>query len=77
MTLKDVSAGSVCRIDSVYAEGALRRRLIDLGMLPGTEVLVRRRAPFGDPLEIQLRGFSLSLRRDDAGKVAVTVLKKS
>lgn len=55
--------------------GALRRRLLDMGLTPRTRVLVRKVAPMGDPIEIKLRGYELTLRRDDAQKIQVTGVK--
>jgi ferrous iron transport protein A len=56
-------------IDAVGGEGALRRRLLDMGLTPGTRVSVRKIAPFGDPLELSLRGYELTLRGEDARNV--------
>ena len=52
-------------------QGALRRRLLDMGITPGTEVMIRKRAPMGDPIEIHLRGYELTLRIEDAKKIQV------
>ena len=71
MTLKDVKVGRSGRILSVGGERALRRRLLDMGLTPGTLVTVKKTAPLGDPLELLLRGYVLTLRRDDAGSIAV------
>jgi len=60
-------AGLSCR-------GGLRRRLIDLGLTPGAEIRLHRTAPFGDPLELHLRGYALSLRRDEARGIRVVPL---
>jgi ferrous iron transport protein A len=56
-------------IDAVGGEGALRRRLLDMGLTPGTRVSVRKIAPFGDPLELSLRGYELTLRGEDARSI--------
>jgi Fe2+ transport system protein A len=56
-------------IDAVGGEGALRRRLLDMGLTPGTRVSVRKVAPFGDPLELFLRGYELTLRGEDARNI--------
>ena len=53
--------------------GAVKRRLVDMGLTPGTEVKLIKIAPFGDPLELRVRGYSLSLRKEDAGKIEVEV----
>ena len=70
-TLKEVKVGKTARVVRLHGEGALRRRLMDMGLTRGTEVLVRRVAPFGDPIELTLRGYELSLRRADAEMVEI------
>ena len=70
-TLKEVKVGKTARVVKLHGEGALRRRLLDMGLTRGTEVLVRRVAPFGDPIELTLRGYELSLRRADAEMVEI------
>lgn len=64
--LSTVKVGTWSVIDSVISEGALRRRLLDMGLTPGTRVLVRKQAPLGDPIEIHLRDYDMSLRKADA-----------
>lgn len=66
--LKDGQSGSVM---IVGVEGRIRRRLIEMGLTPGTRVTVTKRAPLGDPIEIRLRGYELTLRADDAEKILV------
>ena len=66
MSLDQFKPGQSGIIDSVSGEGALRRRLLDMGLTPGTRVSVRKVAPFGDPLELVLRGYELTLRGEDA-----------
>ena len=70
-TLKQVRVGETVRVVKLHGEGAIRRRLMDMGLTRGTEVLVRRVAPFGDPIELTLRGYELSLRRADAEMVEI------
>ena len=70
-TLKEVKVGKTARVVKLHGEGAIRRRLMDMGLTRGTEVLVRRVAPFGDPIELTLRGYELSLRRADAEMVEI------
>ncbi len=70
-TLDRVAVGAVVEVVAVKGEGALGRRLEDLGLWPGTAVQVVRRAPFGDPTEYRLRGYRLALRRDEAAQVSV------
>jgi len=71
MTLNDLKVGQSARICSVGAKGALRLRLLDMGLIPKTLVTVRRIAPMGDPIEIDLRGYELSLRISDAKNIIV------
>ncbi|SHO44824.1 FeoA family protein [Anaerocolumna xylanovorans] len=71
MTLDQLRIGKKAHIVSVNGKGALRDRLLDMGLTPGTEVMVRRTAPFGDPIEILLRGYELTLRLEDAKSIEV------
>lgn len=71
MNLSQMKPGESGVIDAVGGEGALRRRLLDMGLTPGTLVSVRKVAPFGDPLELFLRGYELTLRGEDAGKIKI------
>ena len=71
MRLVDVEVGGRAVIRTVGCPRAIRRRLMELGLLPGTEVGVVRRAPLGDPIELRLRGYSLSIRREEASQVTV------
>lgn len=64
--LSQLRPGESGIIDAVRGEGALRRRLLDMGLTPGTKVSVRKAAPFGDPIELYLRGYELTIRGDDA-----------
>ena len=71
MTLNDLKIGDRARILAVGGEGALRNRLIDMGLIPRTELTLRKIAPMGDPIEIRLRGYELTLRREDAVNISV------
>lgn len=71
MTLNQIPIGKRARIVLVGGEGALRRRLLDMGLTPGTRVMMRKTAPMGDPIEVYLRGYELTLRVDDAKKITV------
>lgn len=71
MTLDRLNIGSKAKIASVGGQGALRRRLLDMGLTPKTEVLVRKVAPMGDPIEIHLRGYELTLRKEDAQNIEI------
>ena len=72
MTLSDLAIGKSGRITAVGGQGALRRHLLDMGLTPKTVVLVRKRAPMGDPIELHLRGYELTLRLDDARQITLT-----
>ena len=63
--------GQQARIETVGGEGALRRRLLDMGLTPGTCVTIRKVAPMGDPSELHLRGYELTLRLEDAQKITL------
>ncbi|MDR2513599.1 MAG: ferrous iron transport protein A [Christensenellaceae bacterium] len=69
MTLDQLEPGQSARIAAVGGGGALRRRLLDMGLTPGTAVAVRKVAPLGDPIELTLRGYELSIRKEDARQI--------
>ena len=71
MTLDKCPVGKEYRITAVNGEGALRRRLLDMGITPRTVVMIRKVAPMGDPIEIHLRGYEFTIRIDDAKKIEV------
>ncbi|MBR6872860.1 MAG: ferrous iron transport protein A [Ruminococcus sp.] len=70
-TLRDTAVGQTVKIVRIHGEGAVRRRIMDMGMTKGTEVTVRKVAPLGDPVEITVRGYELSIRKADAEMVEV------
>ena len=70
-TLRDVKIGHTARVVRVQGEGALRRRIMDMGITRGVEVTVRKVAPLGDPLELTVRGYELTLRKADAEMIEV------
>ena len=70
-TLENEDAGATLRVASVAGTGAVRSRLLQMGVTPGTCLSVIRRAPLGDPLEIEVRGYNLSLRKEEAKLVTV------
>ena len=72
-TLKDVKVGETATVVRLYGEGATKRRIMDMGITKGSEIYVRKVAPLGDPVEITVRGYELSLRKSDAESVEVTV----
>ena len=71
MTLDEILPGGLVEIVSVGGEGLLRRRLLEMGLTPKTKVKVRKVAPMGDPIEVYLRSYVLTVRKDDASKIAV------
>ncbi len=70
-TLRHAQAGESVKVVKVAGEGALRQRILDMGLTKGAEVTVRKVAPFGDPLEITVRGYELSLRKREAACIVV------
>ena len=70
-TLKDVKVGEHAVIEKLHGEGALKRRIMDMGLTKGTSVHVRKIAPLGDPIEVTVRGYELSIRKDEAQNVVV------
>lgn len=70
-TLRDVKIGDTVTVKKLNGEGAVKRRIMDMGITKGTEVTVRKVAPLGDPIEVTVRGYELSLRKADAEMVEV------
>ncbi|MBO7292973.1 MAG: ferrous iron transport protein A [Clostridia bacterium] len=70
-SLREVAIGKTARVVKIHGEGALKRRLMDMGLTRGIEVKVRKVAPLGDPIEVTLRGYELSIRKADAALVEV------
>ena len=70
-TLKDVKVGESAIVVKVGGEGAIKRRIMDMGITKGTKILVTKVAPLGDPLELTVRGYQLSIRKEDAKKIIV------
>ena len=70
-TLKEVKIGESVTIKRLHGEGALKRRIMDMGLTKGVEVYVRKVAPLGDPIELNIRGYELSIRKADAEMVEV------
>ena len=71
MTLDKLKIGQSAVIKSVGGEGALRLRLLDMGLIPKTQVMIRKVAPMGDPIELHLRGYELTIRLEDAEKIEI------
>jgi len=70
-TLRDVKIGRTATVVKVHGEGPVRRRIMDMGITKGVEIYVRKVAPLGDPLELTVRGYELSIRKVDAENIAV------
>lgn len=70
-TLRDVKIGQTAKIVRLHGEGAIKRRIMDMGLTKGAEVYVRKVAPLGDPMELTVRGYELSVRKGDAEMIEV------
>lgn len=70
-TLRDVKIGGTAKVVKLHGEGALKRRIMDMGITKGVEIYVRKTAPLGDPLEVTVRGYELSVRKADAESIEV------
>lgn len=70
-TLKDVKVGQTATVVKLHGEGAVKRRIMDMGLTKGTEIYVRKVAPLGDPMELNVRGYELSVRKSDAEMIEV------
>lgn len=71
MTLKEVAVGSTAKVKKTTGAGPLRRRIMDMGITKGVDVYVRKVAPLGDPIELTVRGYELSIRKDEAEAIEV------
>ena len=74
--LKEVGIGSTCRVVKLHGEGAVKRRIMDMGITKGVEVYVRKVAPLGDPIELTVRGYGRSIRKADAEMVEVVEVEE-
>lgn len=70
-TLSNLKPGERCTVTNVKGEGAIRRRLFDMGITPGANIILRKLAPFGDPIELTVRGYQLSIRKAEAEAIVV------
>lgn len=70
-TLKDVKVNQTAVVNKVHGDGPVRRRIMDMGITKGVEIFVRKVAPLGDPMELNLRGYELTLRRADADMIEI------
>ena len=70
-TLRDAGIGSTVKVVKLHGEGAVKRRIMDMGVTKGTDIYVRKVAPLGDPVEVTLRGYELSIRKADAEMIEI------
>ncbi|MCC8082372.1 MAG: ferrous iron transport protein A [Clostridiales bacterium] len=70
-TLRDIPVGGTARVVKLHGEGATKRRIMDMGVTKGVEIYVRKVAPLGDPVEVKVRGYELSIRKEDAQMIEV------
>ena len=70
-TLRDAKVGETVKVVKLHGEGAVKRRIMDMGITKGIDVYVRKVAPLGDPVEVTVRGYELSIRKEDAEKIEV------
>lgn len=70
-TLREIKIGGTARVVKVHGEGAVRRRIMDMGITRGVDIKITKVAPLGDPLEVTVRGYELSLRKEDAARIEV------
>ena len=75
MTLKEAKVKSTVKVEKLHGEGAVKRRIMDMGITKGVEIYVRKVAPLGDPVEVTVRNYELSLRKDDAQLIEVELVK--
>ena len=76
MTIDDLQIGQCGIVTNVGGEGPLRLRFLDMGLIPGTRVQLDKVAPMGDPIQIHLRGYALTIRREDAAKITIREVEK-
>lgn len=73
-TLREAGIGATVRVIKLYGEGAIKRRIMDMGITKGVEIYIRKVAPLGDPVEVTVRGYELSIRKEDAAMVEVEAI---
>lgn len=73
-TLKQAKVGETVKVVKLTGQGAVKRRIMDMGITKGVEIFIRKVAPLGDPVEVTVRGYELSLRKDDASMIEVEVI---
>ena len=77
MTLRDIAVGKSARVVKIHGDGPIKRRIMDMGITKGVDIQVRKEAPLGDPIEITVRGYELSIRKADAQSIEVEKIPKS
>ena len=75
MTLREVKPGATIKVVKISGEGAIKRRIMDMGLTKGVEIFVRKVAPLGDPVEVTVRGYELSVRKADAELIEVEIVR--
>ena len=70
-TLREAALGETVKVKKISGEGPVKRRIMDMGITKGTDIFVRKVAPLGDPVEVTVRGYELSLRKEDAGMIEI------
>lgn len=75
ITLKDAKVGETVKVVKLHGQGAIKRRIMDMGITKGVQIYVRKFAPLGDPMELQVRGYELSLRKADADMIEIEQIK--
>ena len=70
-TLRELPAGSKAKVVNVHGKGAVSKRLMEMGVIPGTEIRVIKSAPFGDPIQVRILGYSLALRKNEAASIEI------
>ena len=76
-TMRDVKVGQTCTVERLTGTGAVKRRIMDMGVTKNTQVLVHKVAPLGDPIEVTVRGYELTLRKDEAQCIEVTGIARA
>ena len=76
-TLKELKVGDTARVVKLYGEGAVKRRIMDMGLAKGVDVQIRKVAPLGDPIEVTVRGYELSIRKADAEIIEVETVRNN
>jgi Fe2+ transport system protein FeoA len=71
-TLRELPVGSIAKVVSVHGKSAVSKRLMEMGVIPGTEIKVIKSAPFGDPIQVRVLGYSLALRKNEAASIEIT-----